>query len=89
MIADIIIEVKLNNYFSIKKYGDVIEDIMLWLFKLGEPIPEWLILRCFLKGLSGFYQNWKDVTFAEFLKSLIDDKGKMCFLKVVDMIIVL
>ena len=89
MIVDIIIEVKLNNYFSVKEYGDAIEDTILWLFKFGELISEWLISRYFLKELSGSYQNWKDVILAEFLKSPIDDKGKMCFLKVINMIIVL
>ena len=85
-IADIITEAKLNNYSSVKEYGDAIEDATLRLSKLGEPMPEWLISRCFLKGLPGSYQNWKDVTLAEFLKSPTDDKGKMRFPKVADMI---
>ena len=54
-ITNIITETKLNNYFNVKKYNNIIKDAMLQLFKFEEFMLEWLISQYFLKRLSGFY----------------------------------
>ena len=85
-IAEVIIGANLSAYSSVKDYGNAILEANKRLTELGEPIPEWLVSNCFLKGLGRAYNNWVDVVLAEYSTNPVGADNKMRYPKVQDMV---